>query len=161
MNWHGVVPAITTPFKKDLSVDFDALRVHVDRMVEGGCTGVVALGSLGEGQTLHTDEKIAILAASREALAGRGALVAGIAALSTADACALAQAAAQAGCDGLMILPPYVYRGDWRETDVFFRTVMAATPLRACSTTTPSRMEPTCCPNSSRPSPRPPPTWTR
>lgn len=129
MNWHGVVPAITTPFKNDLSVDFDALRIHVDRMVESGCTGVVALGSLGEGQTLRADEKIAILAASREALAGRGALVAGIAALSTADACALAQAAAQAGCDGLMILPPYVYKGDWRETDVFFRTVMAATPL--------------------------------
>ena len=129
MKWFGVMPAITTPFKPDLTIDFDALRVHVDRMVEAGATGVVALGSLGEGQTLRTEEKLAVLAVCREALQGRAALVAGIAALSTADACDLAKAAASVGCDGLMVLPPYVYKGDWRENEVFFRTVMAATPL--------------------------------
>ncbi len=129
MKWHGVVPAITTPFKPDLSVDLEALRIHVDRMVESGCTGIVALGSLGEGQTLGPEERVAVLSAAREALAGRGTLMAGIAALSTANACALAGSAAEAGCDALMVLPPYVYQSDRRETETYFRTVMGATGL--------------------------------
>jgi 4-hydroxy-tetrahydrodipicolinate synthase len=41
----------------------------------------------------------------------------------------LAKRAAQAGCDGLMVLPPYVYRGDWRETKAHFDAVIGATPL--------------------------------
>lgn len=129
MKWHGVVPAITTPFGPDLSVDFDFLRKHVDLMVAAGCTGIVALGSLGEGQTLDRDEKLAVLAACGEALRGRAPLVAGIAALSTKEAVALARAAADAGCEGLMVLPPYVYKGDWRETEAHFRAVIEATPL--------------------------------
>jgi 4-hydroxy-tetrahydrodipicolinate synthase len=42
---------------------------------------------------------------------------------------ALARRAAEAGCDGLMVLPPYVYRGDWRETEAHFSAVIGATPL--------------------------------
>jgi 4-hydroxy-tetrahydrodipicolinate synthase len=129
MKWQGVVPAVTTPFRTDLSVDFDFLRKHVEWLVANGCTGIVALGSLGEGQTLRFDEKVAILRACREALSTRAPLVAGVAALSTTEAVALARAAADAGCDGLMVLPPYVYKGDWRETEAYFRTVIAATSL--------------------------------
>jgi len=48
---------------------------------------------------------------------------------STADAVALAKAAADAGCDGLTVLPPYVYRSDWRETKAHMAAVFNATPL--------------------------------
>jgi len=129
MKWQGVVPAITTPFKPDLSVDADLLVKQVDAIVRGGCTGVVALGSLGEGGSLSFDEKKAVLRLSREALAGRAPLVAGVAALTTADAVRLAELAADAGCEGLMVLPPYVYRGDWRETRAHFAAVVGGTPL--------------------------------
>lgn len=61
MNWQGVIPAITTPFRPDLSIDFDFLRRHAEWMVREGCTGVVALGSLGEGATLGSDEKREVL----------------------------------------------------------------------------------------------------
>jgi 4-hydroxy-tetrahydrodipicolinate synthase len=129
MKWQGVVPAITTPFKPDLSVDADLLVKEVDALVRAGCTGIVALGSLGEGGSLSFDEKKAVLRLCREALAGRAPLVAGVAALTTADAVRLAELGAEAGCDGLMVLPPYVYRGDWRETRAHFDTVIGATPL--------------------------------
>jgi 4-hydroxy-tetrahydrodipicolinate synthase len=129
MKWQGVMPALTTPFRPDQSIDHDFLRHHVRLMVEAGCTGIVALGSLGEGGTLRFEEKQAVLRDCREALAGRVPLVAGIAALSTAEAVELAREAAAAGCDGLMVLPPYVYRGDWRETACHFQAVMGATPL--------------------------------
>jgi 4-hydroxy-tetrahydrodipicolinate synthase len=129
MKWQGVIPAITTPFKPDLSVDADLLVKQVDALVRAGCAGIVALGSLGEGGSLSFDEKKAVLRLCREALAGRAPLVAGVAALTTADAARLAELGKGTGCDGLMVLPPYVYRGDWRETRAHFDAVIGATPL--------------------------------
>jgi len=129
MKWQGVIPAITTPFEPDLSVDAGLLVKQVDAVVRAGCTGVVALGSLGEGGSLSFDEKKAVLRLCREALAGRAPLVAGVAATTTADAIRLAELGADAGCDGLMVLPPYVYEGDWRETRAHFDAVISATPL--------------------------------
>jgi 4-hydroxy-tetrahydrodipicolinate synthase len=127
--WVGVFPAITTPFLKDLSVDHAFLGKHASWLIENGCVGVVALGSLGEAATLHFDEKVAILATLRKSLPKNIPVIAGIAGLSTAECVALAQAAAKTGCDGLMVLPPYVYRGDWRETEAHFSAVIGATKL--------------------------------
>jgi 1-pyrroline-4-hydroxy-2-carboxylate deaminase len=129
MKWQGVIPAITTPFKPDLSVDADLLVKQVDALVRAGCAGIVALGSLGEGGSLSFDEKKAILRLCKEALAGRGSLVAGIAALTTAEAERLAELAREQGADGLMVLPPYVYKGDWRETKAHFQAVISETEL--------------------------------
>jgi 4-hydroxy-tetrahydrodipicolinate synthase len=129
MKWQGVIPAITTPFKPDLSVDADLLVKQVDALVRAGCTGIVALGSLGEGGSLTFDEKKAVLRLCKEALAGRASLVAGVAALTTAEAERLAELGREQGADGLMVLPPYVYKGDWRETKAHFQAVIAETPL--------------------------------
>ena len=127
--WAGVFPAITTPFRDDLSVDHEALAEHVTWLEESGCTGFVALGSLGESATLSFDEKIEILRTCARVLGGRVPLVAGIAGLATADCVALAKRAADVGCDGLMVLPPYVYRTDPRETLAHFEAVIGSTPL--------------------------------
>lgn len=127
--WSGVLPAITTPFTADGSVDHAFLKEHAVRMVQAGCGGIVALGSLGEANTLTFAEKIEIVSSLRDALEGSVPVVAGIASLSTSESVALARAAAEAGADGLMVLPPYVYRGDWRETEAYFSAVIRATPL--------------------------------
>ena len=129
MKWQGVIPAITTPFKPDLSVDADLLVKQVDALVRAGCSGIVALGSLGEGGSLSFDEKKAVLRLCREALARRASLVAGVAALTTAEAVRLAELGREQGADGLMVLPPYVYRGDWRETKAHFEAVIGETEL--------------------------------
>jgi 4-hydroxy-tetrahydrodipicolinate synthase len=129
MKWQGVIPAITTPFRPDLSVDADLLLKQVDALVRAGCSGIVALGSLGEGGSLGFDEKKAVLRLCREALSGRASLVAGIAALTTAEAVRLAELAREQEADGLMVLPPYVYRGDWRETRAHFEAVISETSL--------------------------------
>jgi dihydrodipicolinate synthase/N-acetylneuraminate lyase len=129
MKWRGVIPAIVTPFRDDLSVDADLLRLELDALVEAGCPGVVALGSLGEGGSLSHGEKKALLRLCRETLRERAFLIAGVAALTTAEAVHLAELGAETGCDGLMVLPPYVYRGDWRETRAHFTAVVEATDL--------------------------------
>jgi 1-pyrroline-4-hydroxy-2-carboxylate deaminase len=129
MKWQGVMPAITTPFNDSLQVDHAFLTEHTQWMVEQGCTGIVALGSLGESPTLSFDEKLRILDTCVAAVGDRVPVVAGIAALSTADAVALAKDAVQCGCQGLMVLPPYAYRGDWWETKAHVSAVINATSL--------------------------------
>lgn len=128
MDWQGVLPAITTPFDAKLAVDHRFLAKHARWLVKNGCDGVIALGSLGEGATLHFDEKVAVLETLAGALQDKP-VVAGIAALSTAEAVALARAAERAGCSGLMVLPPYVYTGDGREMEAHVRAVFRATKL--------------------------------
>jgi 1-pyrroline-4-hydroxy-2-carboxylate deaminase len=129
MEWRGVFPAITTPFREDLSLDLDFLAAHLETLLAAGCRGFVPLGSLGESATLSLAEKAAVLETCRRTLGGRAALVAGIAALSTAEAAATARLAAEKGCDGLMVLPPYVYRPDRREMLEHFSAVISATGL--------------------------------
>ncbi|MHB1861753.1 MAG: dihydrodipicolinate synthase family protein [Gemmatimonadaceae bacterium] len=128
-DWSGVFTAITTPFRDDRSVDHAFLARHVTWLVDHGVRGIVPLGSLGEGAALSAAEKVEVLATCREATRGRVPLVAGIGTLSSSDAVALARGAERVGCDALMVLPPYVYRGDARETLAHLRAVIQATPL--------------------------------
>ena len=127
--WTGVFPAITTPFTSDLSVDHEFIERHVSWLVDHGCTGIVALGSLGESATLHMDEKVAILESCVRGVGDRVPVVAGIAGLATRECVTLAQRAADAGCEGLMVLPPYVHKGPWREIRTHFSAIIDATEL--------------------------------
>src|ERR1035437_1493335 len=129
MNWKGVMPAITTCFCADLSVDHGFMAKHCRWLLHHGCTGVVALGSLGEGAALAFDEKLEILRTIVGAIHGLGSVVAGISALTTSEAVSLAKAAADLGCDGLMVLPPFVYPGNWREMKAYVGAVFDAVPL--------------------------------
>lgn len=127
--WNGVLPAITTPFNADGTVDHEFLAKHVAMMLDAGCTGIVPLGSLGETATLTFAEKQAVLKTIVKAVGKRGAVVPGVAALATDDAVAFAKMAAEVGCAGLMVLPPYVYSSDWREMKFHVSAVIRATPL--------------------------------
>jgi 4-hydroxy-tetrahydrodipicolinate synthase len=129
MNWKGVMPAITTCFRADLTIDYDFMATHCGWLLDNGCTGIVALGSLGEGAALSFDEKLQILRTCVDAVQGRGPVVASISALTTSEAVAVAKAATDLGCDGLMVLPPYVYQGSWREMKAHVAAVFNAAPL--------------------------------
>ncbi|MGA8160353.1 MAG: dihydrodipicolinate synthase family protein [Acidobacteriaceae bacterium] len=119
---------MTTCFDERLQIDHAFVTRHVQWLLANGCTGIIALGSLGEAATLTFDEKEALL--RNVVAAAKGAPVVGaISALSTEEAVALAKAAEQAGCSGLMVLPPYVYRGDWREMKAHVAAIFQATPL--------------------------------
>jgi 4-hydroxy-tetrahydrodipicolinate synthase len=129
MKWQGVIPAMTTAFREDGTVDHDFVGRHANWLIDNGCTGVVALGSLGEGATLALPEKVEVLRTCVKALNGRAPVVAGVAALSTAEAVTIARAAHEVGCKGLMVLPPYVYSTEWREMKAHVAAVIKATPL--------------------------------
>jgi 1-pyrroline-4-hydroxy-2-carboxylate deaminase len=131
MNWNGVMPAMTSAFHPDLSIDHAFLGRHAQWLIENGCTGIICLGSLAEASTLTLQEKIDVLLTVIKALDGAAPVVSAVSALSTAEAVEIAKAAHQAGCSGLMILPQYVYKGDWRENKAHVAAVLNATPLPA------------------------------
>src|SRR6202046_3391791 len=129
MIWSGVMPAMTTPFDTQLAVDHRFLAQHAAWLLGNGCTGLVTLGSVGGGATLENSEKSDILRTAVRVSAGKSPVVAAISSLSTANAVRLAKEAEQAGCQALMVLPPYVYTSDWREMKNHVSTIIAATPL--------------------------------
>jgi len=129
MRWTGVMPATTTAFDEKLNIDRDFVIKHAKWLIDHGCTAIVTPGSLGESATLSFDEKLTIWNAVVEAVGERVPVVAAIASLSTAEAVRLAEAAVDCGCSGLMVLPPYVYRSDWREMKAHVEAVFRATSL--------------------------------
>jgi 1-pyrroline-4-hydroxy-2-carboxylate deaminase len=131
MNWTGVIPALTTNLRADGAIDHAAFARHCRWMIDSGCTALVCCGSLGEAATLSFEEKIAVVRTAVRAAGKRAPVVLGIAALSTAEAVALARAAAKAGASGLMVLPPYTYSTDWREMKAHIAAVLRATKLPA------------------------------
>ena len=78
-DWHGVLPALTTPFDDRDGVDHRSLSDLVRRMLGGGCRGTVTPGSLGEGATLSADERAGIWKTCVQASEGRGPVIASIA----------------------------------------------------------------------------------
>lgn len=129
MQWNGVMPAITTPFDQHLHIDHAFFARHARWLCDNGCTGIVCLGSLGEAATLAFEEKTSIVKTAVAAVSRP--VVAAVSSLSTAEAVDLARAAAQSGAQGLMILPPYVYKGDWPEMKAHVASILRATPLPA------------------------------
>ncbi|MDH3476197.1 MAG: dihydrodipicolinate synthase family protein [Rhodospirillales bacterium] len=123
VDWHGSFAVIVTPFTADGGIDEAAYRRVVDLVLEAGCHGVIAGGSTGEFFLMTPEERKRVFALAAEQAAGRVPVIACPAAIRTEDVVALTQAAATAGCDGVMVLPPVYVANSQAELDVFFRRV--------------------------------------
>lgn len=129
VNWKGVLPAATTQFNDDQSLNLPATMKHLDAMIEGGIHGLIMLGTVGENCSLEYEEKMELLRATVEHVAGRVPVLTGVAEYTTDLACRFAADAESAGVDGLMVLPGMVYYSDPRETVTHFRAVADASNL--------------------------------
>ena len=126
--WHGVIPAVTTKFNEDGSLDFAEMERCFGLLMDAGCDGLIACGSLGEGPMLSHAERIAVLRAAKQVCGARPALLT-VAEAATRDACALAEQAARAGADGLMVVPSTIYHSNHKETVAALRAIAAAGDL--------------------------------
>lgn len=129
IQWQGVFPAVTTKLKPDFSLDPDAIRQGLERLIANGVGGVVMMGMVGENAQLAPEEKQAVLRLAVETVRGRVPVVSGVAETGTARAAAFARQAAEIGVDGLMVFPGLTYKSDERETVAFYRSVAQASPL--------------------------------
>ncbi|RSL97602.1 hypothetical protein CEP52_010810 [Fusarium oligoseptatum] len=125
----GILVALITPFNGDGSIDVDGINTHVDRLIKTGVHGLVPGGSTGEFSTLSLDERKTLIEAVVKAAAGRVPVVAGIGALSTADAIDLAKHHAKAGASALMVLPPFYEAPNIAELKEYFKAIHDASGL--------------------------------
>jgi dihydrodipicolinate synthase/N-acetylneuraminate lyase len=128
-DWRGVLSAITTKFDAGGGIDLAAVEADVAFQIDAGVHGIVCCGSLGEASTLEVDEKIAIARAAKAAAGRRAPVILTIAEDSTRAAVLMAEHAAEAGMDGLMVLPAMRYVATPREVIAHFRAVVAASGL--------------------------------
>jgi 1-pyrroline-4-hydroxy-2-carboxylate deaminase len=129
VDWKGVFPAVTTQLNADLSINLGGTQRVVDALVRDGVDGLIALGTVGENNSLEPGEKVALLQGIVEAVDGRVPVIAGVSEYDQRRAVRFAQAAQKAGADGLMLLPPMVYVPTSAELAQFFRVVAGETAL--------------------------------
>ena len=129
VNWHGVYPALTTQYRDDFSVDFEATAAHLEKMIASGIHGVVILGSVGENTAHEYEEKLLILRELNAVVKGRIPVLSGVAENTTLVAARFARDCERIGLDGLMVLPAMIYKADRREAIAHFRSVAQASGL--------------------------------
>ena len=118
----GAMPALTTPFHEDGSIDFETFKQNVRRVEREGVHGVVPVGTTGESATMTHDEHVAVIEAAVEAVDSIP-VVAGSGSNNTDEALDLSRRAAEAGADGLLLISPYYNTPEPAGMEEHFRTV--------------------------------------
>lgn len=107
----GVVAAVLTPMRADLSVDRAAFAAHCRRLLDEGAHGLGIFGTTGEANSLSVGERIE----AWEALVADGVpadvLLPGTGACALPDAVKLTQEALAVGARAVLALPPFYYKG--------------------------------------------------
>src|SRR6476620_9120079 len=102
-----LLTAMATSFHEDGSVDLDGTAAIAAHLVAHGNDGVVVSGTTGESPTTSVAEDGDVLRAVKDAVGERAVVVAGVGTNSTAHSVELAQQAAKAGADGVLLVSPY------------------------------------------------------
>ncbi len=126
--WSGIFPAVTTKFTADDTLDHAEMERCFALYMDAGCDGLIVCGSLGEGPMLHHDEKLDVLKTAKAQARGKPVLLT-VNEAATRDAAALARRAAQAGADGLMVVPSPIYHTNEDETVATLKAVAEAGDL--------------------------------
>jgi 4-hydroxy-tetrahydrodipicolinate synthase len=123
MRFPGILPAVTTPFDAAGEIDVPALEGNVATLLDAGVHGLVATGTMGEAGSLSAAERRIVVEAVVRAAGGRVPVIAGVSAGTPTAALGFAAAAADAGVDAIMLLPPLGYRADEEEIVAWYRAV--------------------------------------
>ncbi len=126
--WQGVYPAVTAKFNEDDTLDHKEMERSFGLQIDAGVDGIIVNGSLGEGPMLSHDERLAVLKTAK-AVAGKRPVLMTVADSATRDCASLAKRAAQAGADGLMVVPSLVYHTNPKETVATLSAVAQAADL--------------------------------
>jgi 4-hydroxy-tetrahydrodipicolinate synthase len=113
--WTGILPAVTTKFTEDDSLDHAEMERCFGLQIDAGVDGLIVGGSLGEGPMLSVEEKLAVLKTAQK-VAGRRPVLLTINEAGTREGAALARLAAKAGASGLMVVPSPIYHTNPEET---------------------------------------------
>lgn len=119
----GAGVALVTPFKEDLSVDYDQLEKFIDFQIDNGTDSIVICGTSGEASTMFHDEQIEVVSACVSHVNGRVPVIAGAGANCTDEALNLAKRSEKAGADGLLVVTPYYNKATQKGLEEYYTTV--------------------------------------
>lgn len=129
IDWKGVMPAVTTKFKDDDTLDMGMFHKNIDAQLEAGVNGIILGGTLGEASTLDPSEKRHLVQSTVDKVAGKVPVILNIAEQTTKGAIEAARIAKEDGARGIMMLPPMRYKACDRETVIYFKEVAKSTDL--------------------------------
>lgn len=129
VSWAGPMPAITTPFRADLSIDEEGFVANIDRLFAAGATGMVAAGCTGEFWALSLSERQHLARLTVQACRGRGPAIVGTGAIREGEVIDQIHAAKEAGADGVLVLPPYFAHLTKTEVIAHYEAINAAAVL--------------------------------
>ncbi|WP_137178021.1 dihydrodipicolinate synthase family protein [Roseomonas sp. AR75] len=125
----GVIPALTTPFHPDLSLDLPGFARLVEAVIADGVDGILVNGCTGESWALTDAERRQVYRTAVATARGRVPVVAGCGHMLAADSAKKTREAAEDGCDAALIQPPwYILPGNEEVMD-HFAAVLKETPL--------------------------------
>ncbi len=107
ITFEGTYTALVTPFKDDLSIDWDAFDRLVEGQIAGGVSGIVPCGTTGESPALDHEEQLELVKRCVKLAKGKAVVLAGTGTNSTKSTVAYSQAAERAGADAVMVVVPY------------------------------------------------------
>ena len=119
----GAGVALVTPFKEDLSVDYDQLEKFIDFQIDNGTDSIVICGTSGEASTMSHDEQIEVVSSCVSHVNGRVPVIAGAGANCTDEALNLAKRSEKAGADGLLVVTPYYNKATQKGLEEYYTTV--------------------------------------
>lgn len=129
VTWSGPLTAITTPFRRDLSIDEEGFVANIVRLFDAGCSGMVAAGCTGEFWALSFAERARLARLTAEACRGRGPAIVGTGAVCESEVIEQIHAVKEAGADGVLVMPPYFVRATEAEIIAHFEAINARAAL--------------------------------
>jgi 4-hydroxy-tetrahydrodipicolinate synthase len=129
VEWKGVMPAVTTKFNDDDTLDLNMFAKNINAQIDAGVHGIVLGGSLGEASTLLAKEKNTLIRETVQLCEGKIPVVMTIAEQATKVAIEAASDAKKNGANALMILPPMRYKSTDFETVQYFKEIATSTDL--------------------------------
>jgi 4-hydroxy-tetrahydrodipicolinate synthase len=107
----GVLSPVVTPFRKDYSPDADRFVAHCRWLLRSGCAGLAVFGTNSEANSLSVSEKKQLLEQLIAGGVSASQLMPGTGHCALSDSIELTRAAVQMGCAGVLMLPPFYYKG--------------------------------------------------
>ena len=124
----GVIVALHTPLTPAGEIHEEALRAHLEWMVQTGIHGIFPCGTMGEGIALSDAQRKRVTEISVDQLKGRIPLMPQVTTNNTAGCIELARHAQEKGADAISVIAPYFYSSDGAALETFFTQIASAVP---------------------------------
>ena len=124
-----LITAMVTPFKADLSIDWEGVEKLAIHLQNTGHDGIAVNGTTGEAPTTSDEEKVEIIKVVKKATGGKLKIVAGAGNNETSHSVEQAEMAANAGADGLLVVTPYYNKPPQAGIEAHFRAIADSTDL--------------------------------